>query len=127
MSERVISAGTTILFGEPASPMSQVWVDAIGQVVSQVPAIEEAYLPQCFIEGDTDARQVLVVGVRSKQEIPSAMHTLMEKMKLLLGEGQFIDILPFAVGYVPPAAQVVRCFERPRTENSRERRWWKFW
>ena len=122
MSERVLRKGTKILFGAPASPMPSIWVNAIGQTVAQVPEIVEAYLPQCFLEGDTEARQVLVVGVQHDADIPAVMASLMAKMKLLLAEARFIDILPFVHGSVPAEARFVPCFVRQRRNA-----WWRFW
>ena len=70
MSERTLKAGTKMFFGAPAKPMPEIMVDAIAQVVAQVPGIQEAHLPQCFIEGDKEARQVVVIGVQNRSEIP---------------------------------------------------------
>ena len=105
MTERQLKAGTTIMFGVPANPMTEIMADAIGQVVAQVSGIHEAYLPQCFIEGDKEARQVLVVGVDKKDNIPRIMETLMGKMKLLLPRDEFIDVIPYPVSSMPEGAQ----------------------
>jgi hypothetical protein len=61
MSERQVKAGTSIYFGAPAKPMPEMMADAVSQVVAQVPGIVEAHIRQCFIEGDREAQQVLVV------------------------------------------------------------------
>ena len=112
-----------MLFGAPAKPMPEVMSDAIGQVVAQVPGICEAYLPQCYIEGDQEARQILVVGVERKESIPEIMQVLMGKMKLLLPPGVFIDILPFESASVPQKARVATChiFGSPKKPR------WRFW
>ena len=73
MSERQLHTGTQMFFGVPANPMAEVMADAIGQVVAQVRGIREAYLPQCHIQGDVEARQVLVIGVDSLDRIPTVM------------------------------------------------------
>jgi SseB protein C-terminal domain len=109
MSERKMPPGTQLFFGVPAKPMPGIMVDAIGQVVAQVPGIREAYLPQCFIQGDTEARQVLVVGIDNDREIPKIMDELMSKMRLVLPKNQFLDILPFPVSKMPCAARVAEC------------------
>jgi hypothetical protein len=126
--ERQLKAGTTMVFGVPASPMPEIIVDAIGQVVAQVPGIVEAYLPQCFIEGDEEARQVLVLGVRSKDQIPHVMQILVEKMELVMPPNQFIDMLPFSTHDLPPEARVPDCriFERVNSDG-KAKPWWKFW
>ena len=112
-----------MFFGEPAKPMPEVMADALGQVVAQVPGICEAYVPQTFIEGDTEARQVLVVGVEKKEMIPDIMQDLMGKMKLLLPAGAFMDILPYASSALPPGARVQKC----RIFGTPKKPWWKLW
>jgi hypothetical protein len=112
-----------MFFGEPAKPMPEVMADALGQVVAQVPGICEAYIPQTFIEGDTEARQVLVIGVEKKERIPAIMQDLMGKMKLLLPPGVFMDVLPFASTDVPHGARVEKC----RIFGAPKRPWWRLW
>lgn len=124
MSERVLKAGTHILFGSPANPMPEIMADALAQAVAQVPGIREAYLPQCFIPGDEEGKQVLVVGFAKGIQIPLAMECLMEKMRLVLPEREFIDILPFTVSAVPNEAKVLPCLILNRDDP---KPWWKFW
>ena len=103
-------------------------VDAVRQVLEQVPGIVEAYLPQCYIEGDDEAKQVLVVGIASKMAIPRIMTNLMAKMELLMPPSQYIDILPFSTKDLPPEAKVVECCVlKPPTETKPDKPWWKFW
>lgn len=112
-----------MFFGVPANPMPEIMRDAVGQVVAQVPGIGEAYLPQCFIQGDTEARQVLVVGVENAQKIPRIMDELMSKMKLVLPANQFIDIIPFPVSTMPAGARIAKC----KIYEAKTRPWWKVW
>jgi hypothetical protein len=124
MSEKKLPAGTQMFFGVPAKPMPEIMADAISQVVAQVPGIREAYLPQCFIQGDTEARQVLVVGVDNGREIPKIMDELMAKMRLVLPVNQFIiDILPFPVSAMLGGARVAEC----KIYGSKPKPWWKVW
>ena len=123
MSERQVKAGTSMYFGAPAKPMPETMSDSISQVVAQVPGIVEAHLPQCFIEGDKEARQVLVVGVQARAEIPRIAEELMGKLKLLFPPGQFIDILPFESGAVPPGVREAGC----QIFGSEKKPWWKVW
>jgi hypothetical protein len=123
MSERTISQGTTMYFGAPAKPMPEIMADAISQVVAQVPGILEAHLPQCFIEGDKEARQVLVIGVQSRSEIPQVAEALMSKLQLLFAPGQFIDILPFESGAVPAGVRQAGC----QIFTAEKKAWWKIW
>lgn len=105
--------------------MADVIADALGQVVAQVPGIREAYIPQCFIEGDSDARQVLIVGVETKGKIPEVMQDLLGKMKLLLPPGFFMDVIPYASADLPDEARVKEChiYGSPSTSKP----WWKIW
>jgi SseB protein C-terminal domain len=112
-----------MFFGAPAQPMPEVMVDALGQVVAQVSGICEAYIPQTFIEGDSEARQVLVVGVERKDRIPEIMQELMEKMKLLLPPGVFMDVLPYASADLPDADRVEAC----HIFGSPKKPWWRIW
>lgn len=124
MNERVLPAGTQMFFGAPAKPMPKIMADAIGQVVAQVPGIREAYLPQCFIQGDPEAREVLVVGVSNAQQIPKIMDDLMGKMQLVLPAHQIIDVIPFPSSTMPSGARVTEC-KIFGTETGKP--WWKFW
>jgi hypothetical protein len=112
-----------MFFGVPASPMPEIMADAIGQVVAQVPGIHEAYLPQCFIEGDKEARQILVIGIGKKDDIPKIMENLIGKMKLVLPENAFLDIIPYPASSMPQGSRVEKCriFLAPRKP------WWKVW
>lgn len=123
MNVRRFAAGTTLLFGVPANPMPEVMADAIGQVVAQTPGICEAYLPQCYIQGDESARQVLVLGIDEPARIQSIMETLIGKMRLVLPELQFIDIMPFTTSSLPPGARVARC----KIFEAHRKPWWRFW
>ena len=102
--------------------MSQTMVEAIGQVIAQVPAIVEAYLPQCFIAGDSPPQQVLVVSVQSESDIPQIMKHLGSKLSVLLPPGQFMDILPFTTKTLPESARHIPCYSMKSSKK-----WWKFW
>ncbi len=123
MSERILKQGMAMYFGAPARPMPEIMSDAISQVVAQVPGIVEAHLPQCFIEGDKEARQVLVVGVQKSGEIPKIAEALMAKLQLVFAPGQFIDILPFEADAVPDG---VRQADR-QIFAAQKKAWWKMW
>lgn len=127
-SERQLSAGTTMFFGVPTNPMPEIMADAIGQVVAQVPGIVEAYLPQCYIQDEEEARQVLVLGVQSKGHIPEIMQDLMGKMELVMPPNQFIDMLPFSTLDLPPGARVAECqIFGGVDEKQGQKPWWKIW
>jgi hypothetical protein len=123
MSERIVKQGTAMYFGAPARPMPEIMADAISQVVAQVSGIAEAHLPQCFIEGDKEARQVLVVGVQRRSEIPKVAEALMAKLQLVFAPGQFIDILPFESAAVPDGVRQAGC----QIFAVQKKAWWKIW
>ena len=135
MDTNKLSKGTELFFGEPAEPMDELIVDAITQVVNQQPEILEAHLPQCYIEGSNSVSQILVIGVQTAAEIPAVMATLGEKMGLLLGEGNYMDMMPFSVASLPPEARqvtILRLKTFPTTsrnlaEPPTDKPWWKFW
>ena len=56
-----------MFFGSPAQPMEVTRSAAVAEAVALVPNIVEAHLPQCYIEGFGEPRQVLVLGVRAKK------------------------------------------------------------
>jgi SseB protein C-terminal domain len=123
MSDRTLKAGTTLYFGPPAKPMPDAMVEGISHVLAQVPGILEAHLPQCFIEGDTRGRQVLVIGVRSRDEIPRIAGALVSKMQHLFPPGQGLDILPFQTDALPPGVRKAGC----QIQAVEKRAWWKLW
>jgi hypothetical protein len=120
MSERWVDPDMMI-FGIPAHPMGEVMVDAIAQVIAQVPGISEAYIPECCIEGE--ARQVLVLGVKRKERIPAIMQDLMSKLQLLLAPGHYLDVVPFESSSMPVEARVLSC----RIFGAHPKPWWKIW
>jgi hypothetical protein len=123
MSERTFKAGTQMFFGAPAKPMPKTMADAISQAVARVPGIIEAHLPQCFIEGDNEARQILVIGVKNRSEIPQIAQDLSEKLQLIFPPGDFIDILPFETGAVPAGVRQAGC----QIFVGKKKAWWKVW
>jgi hypothetical protein len=128
MSERNLKAGTTISFGAPAKPMPQARCDAIAQVVSQVPGIAEAHLPQCFIESDSAARQVLVIAVPNSRDIPQIAQALMAKLQTIFAEGEFIDILPFTPGAaMMEGVRRAGCQIFAVEKTADKKPWWKIW
>ncbi|MEK7782109.1 MAG: hypothetical protein AAB370_11480 [Verrucomicrobiota bacterium] len=125
MSDRELKAGTNLYFGAPAKPLPDVTIKAITQVVKRVPDILEAHLPQCFIEGEKEARQVLVVGVKSSDDIPRVGETLMHKLASTLSQGEleFIDVMPFESGLIPAGVRKAGC----QIFSSETKPWWKIW
>jgi hypothetical protein len=112
-------------FGAPAKPMPDVTIAAITRVVQRVPGILEAHLPQCFIEGEKEARQVLIVGVKSSDEIPRVGEALMRKLESTLspGELEFIDVIPYELDSMPAGVRKADC----QIFGGETKPWWKIW
>jgi hypothetical protein len=124
MSERTIKAGTSTYWGAPAKPMPEALSKAIAQIVAQVSGIREAHLPQCFIQGDKDARQVLLVCVNNRSEIPRIAEELMAKLNGLFPAGEFIDIFPVDSNSFPPGVREADC---QIFLGEKKKPWWKVW
>jgi hypothetical protein len=123
MEQRQLAGGTKLYFGAPAQPMHQSRSLAIAGVVARVPGMVEAHLPQCFIEGDTEARQVLVIVVSEKTEISRIVGDLNLALKNVVSGGLFLDILPFVKPTDAAGVREAHCQIFPTTIK----RWWKFW
>lgn len=123
MSEREVKAGTSMYFGAPAKPMPKDWSDAITRLVAMVEGIREAHLPQCYIQGESEAAQVLAISVDSKSDIPRIAQRLMEGLREILPTGVHLDILPFHVESFPNSIRGFDCqiFAAPKKP------WWKIW
>ena len=115
------------MFGRPAKPMPSQKSEAIAKAISEVDGLLEAYLPQCYITGDAEARQILVIGVGTKEEIPKVAEGIMAGLKGVFSEGDFIDILPYTTLNLPSAIRDTKLciFRNPALAISRP--WWKFW
>jgi hypothetical protein len=125
MSERVIKAGTNMYFGAPAKPLPEVTVTAIRQALKRVPGILEAHLPQCFIEADQEARQILIPVVRNSDDIPRVGEALMRKLEATLspGELEFIDVVPYELESLPDGVRKAGC----QIFAGETKLWWKIW
>jgi hypothetical protein len=109
MEERQIAAGTAVYFGRPAKPMPKERANAIAAAVARVPGIVEAHLPQCYIDGDEGARQVLVVVVDAPQDIPRAAQAIVCELAAILPPGDSVDLLPFDRRSLPRGVREASC------------------
>jgi hypothetical protein len=123
MEERQIAAGTAIYFGRPAKPMPEARASAIAAAVARVPGIVEAHLPQCYIEGDAGARQVLVVVVDLPQDIPRIAQAVLGELAAILPPGDSVDLLPFDRRSLPRGVREAGC----RVFGEAKKPWWKLW
>ncbi len=127
MEQRTVNPGTRMFFGEPAEPLPEVLSRAIGQAVAEIPGIEEAYLPQCYIEGDDEARQVLFLGVQSREAIPEIMNALRGRIQAIMPPGQFLDMFPYPGSELPAESRVEACCILSPTTPRAGKSWWKLW
>jgi hypothetical protein len=115
------------MFGRPAKPMSSEKSETIAKAIATVDGLLEAHLPQCYITGDAEARQILVIGVGKKEDIPKVAEGIMAGFKGIFSEGDFIDILPYTTASLPSAVRDTKLciFRSPALAASKP--WWKFW
>ena len=130
MDQKILPLGTKMYFGIPAEPMDNILIDAIAQVIAQTPEISEAYLPQCYIDGEQEAKQVLIIGFYKKKHIPQFMPELLNKLALVLPPKLFIDVIPFTMQDMPQETRIKECqiFEAKINEHQDIiKPWWQFW
>jgi hypothetical protein len=121
VESRNIADGTKLYFGAPAQPMAPTLVSAISGAVASVAGISEAHLPQCLIEGDKAARQVLAIVVSPQADISGIAHELGLSLRSTLTAGVLMDILPFRDSAVPTGVREARCQIYPLPKKQ----WWK--
>ena len=109
MRARLLKAGTRMYFGAPANPMSETIARAICSVVRGVPGIQEAHLPQCYVEGDADGQQVLVAVADNDAHFTAVLDRLLHDLELVLPSEHFIDVLPITSGPVLEAIRQADC------------------
>ena len=112
-----------MLFGAPAQPMEVKRSAAIAKAVALVPNIVEAHLPQCYMEGLGEPRQVLVLGVRAKEDIPRIMEQLAPAINRVMPDGEFLDMIPFHTASIPAGVRESGC----EILRAPKRPWWKLW
>jgi SseB protein C-terminal domain len=84
--------GTQIFIGPPAKPMPVEHVQQIGEVLSRLPGITEAYLPQIYSQGRFDPpAQVLIVVL--EENAPSPIQQTGAALRRILPEGQYLDVV----------------------------------
>jgi hypothetical protein len=72
-----IPQGASIYLGAPANPMPKAHSDAITDMVSKMPEIEEAHLPQCYLPGVVDPpTQILVILAQPGSDTQAVLQAL---------------------------------------------------
>jgi hypothetical protein len=91
------TAGTTVLIGRPARPMSDHLTAILREVVEQAANVSFAYLPQMYIKGKIDPpRRVLFLVLREsvRGHLEQVMNPLITAIHAGLPKEDFIDVLP---------------------------------
>lgn len=88
-----IQKDTQILLGAPTIPMPKKQSDAIYEIVSKLPEIIEAHLPQCFVIGVMKKPdQVLVVVVETLDALNATQDKLEEELNKVLPKSKHLNI-----------------------------------
>ena len=97
MSQQTIRAGSQVFVGAPAHPMPAEHVHRLSALLSELAAVEEAHLPQCYIPGQIDPpAQVLMVVLTASADVASTMETITARLNGILPEGAHLDVLPLS-------------------------------
>jgi hypothetical protein len=90
-----IPAGTKVFLGRPAKPMPENASRAIARLLSEIPNLSEAHLPQCFAAGAMEVpSQILVLVVESETATDKILQTLSRRLPKLLHQGTHLEVWP---------------------------------
>ena len=89
-----IPAGTGCHLGRPARPLDRQLVDALAALLGSFTEVEEAHLPQCWVQAImNDPAQVLVVVFRSESAISGERANEIETgISMLLKRDSHLDV-----------------------------------
>ena len=124
MSQQTISAGSQVFVGAPAHPLPAERVRRLSAMLSELAAVEEAHLPQCYIPGRIDPpAQVLMVVLAASADVASTMETIIARLNGMLPEGVHLDVLHLSRQHeLLPFVRKAGCVLVTRT-----RPWWRLW
>jgi hypothetical protein len=89
----VIPPGTTVYLGRPAKPMDPAVTKELGGLIGSFAAVQEAHLPQCWVESIMqNAAQILVVVFADGCEKNQEALALELGVSRLLPRGSHLDI-----------------------------------
>jgi hypothetical protein len=126
-----IPKNTRVYIGAPAQPLPESILTGIRSLVSNVPGLAEAHLPQVYFEGAEAASQVLVLVPLRRSRAQSVVEAVGSELPSVLTTGAALDVLPLAasdplLGLVRNAhCELFLSSEKPAVEA--EKPWWKFW
>jgi len=100
MKQLTIPGGTPILLGAPAKPIEKSLSDAIGEMISKITEIQEAYLPQCYAKGFVEPpAQILVIVLDSAADTQSILTAVGNGLSQILPQGVHLDVWPMDQGH----------------------------
>jgi len=124
MEQTRVVAGMKMRISAPVQPLPPDRAAAIASAVARIPEIVEAHLPQCLVEGDSEPRQVLAIGVARGARFADAVAAVGAGLSGIFPSGQLIDVLPFPQFAVPGALRAAQCQIYPMQTK---KAWWKIW
>ena len=95
-----IPAGATVWLGAPAKPMSKSISDAIARLVSAIPGVIEAHLPQCFIAIAMKTPAQVLVLVAESHNFERILGIIGGQLTRILPTGMHLDIWPMEKSHV---------------------------
>ena len=94
-----IPAGTKILIGRPAHPLSEDITSAIKQVIAALPGIQECHLSQIFVQGEMEVpTQALVLVIGANLALEGISKSVCIQLTKVLPKETQLDILPMETG-----------------------------
>lgn len=96
--QQQIPKGAHIFIGAPAVPMDSRRIQTLRELVSRMPAVEEAHLPQCFITGVMPKpAQVLVVIGHSLKALGRDLDGFAVELDNLFAGSERLAVWPLAM------------------------------
>jgi len=90
-----IPAGTKMMLGPPAKPMSSERQEGIRRAVIGIPGITEAHLPLCYAKGFVDPpAQILVLVLAADTDDSIVVSAVERRLSTVLTAGISLDIFP---------------------------------
>ena len=95
-----IPAGTGVLLGAPAQPMDSSLIRSLTSLVASFPGVQEAHLPQCWVQSTMrEPAQVLVMVFSAHSEETAEVVRRMETALCpLLSRNRHLDVWFMAPG-----------------------------
>lgn len=99
MKPLTISKGTTVYLGRPAKPMPQEISTAIAEMVHGMPAIREAYQPQCYAKAVVEPPAQILVLVLDDPADQETLDAVGQRLEHILPPGMHLDVWPLDNGH----------------------------